>query len=234
MLSIWHDYREEGRYNPEDAKLPPLEELQKAAAATNIDKVIVDSENNTVFLTDPEMSLDVGAVAKGFATEIVARELEERGLKSCIINCGGNIRLIGKPLDGIRNKWGIGIQNPNGNVLIPDDEPLDTVFATDISLVTSGDYQRYYVVNGQVYHHLIDPQTLMPANHYRAVMVMVEDSGIADIMSSAVFLLPYQKSRKLVESIDGLEAVWVFPDGTLEATAGMKASMKIMGGATGK
>jgi thiamine biosynthesis lipoprotein len=229
VLSIWHDYREEGKSDPEHAAIPTLEELQKAAIFTDIDKVIVDEENKTVFLSDPEMSIDVGAVAKGFATEIVRRELIEAGMKSCIISCGGNVRIIGQPLDGKRSKWGIGIQDPQGNALIPNDEPLDTVYLKDTSLVSSGDYQRFYVVKGRVLHHLIDPKTLMPADYYRAVTVMVEDSGIADIMSTAVFLLPYEESSKLVKSINGLEALWIFPDGTIKSTQGMKEVMKSRG-----
>lgn len=229
VLEIWHDYRDEGKDDPEHARIPPIAELRKAAELADIEKVIVDKTSNTVFLTEKGMSLDVGAVAKGFAAEIAAREMQEAGMKSCVISCGGNVRLIGQPLDGIRSKWGIGIQDPNGNALIPDDEPLDTVYLRDTSLVSSGDYQRYYVVEGKVIHHLIDPETLMPADHYRAVTVMVRDSGVADALSTAVFLLPYEKSRALVENLEGVEALWVFADGKIEATQGMKDTMKSNG-----
>lgn len=234
VLEIWHDYRERGKSDPGQAAIPPQEELERAAAFTNLSKVLVDDEKNTVFLAEKNMSLDVGAVAKGFAAEIVARELQKAGMNSALINTGGNVRLIGTPLDGLRSKWGIGIQNPDGNVLIPDDKPLDTIFAADTSIVTSGDYQRFYVVDGEMYHHLIDPRTLMPARYYRAVTVMTKDGGVADFMSSTVFLLPYEESRALVESIEGLEALWVFPDGKLEATEGMKKSLQILGGAVAK
>lgn len=234
VLTIWHDYRDEAGSDPAQARIPPRQELEKASGFTDINKVVVDDEKNTVYLMEKEMSLDVGAVAKGFATEIIARELQAAGMKSVLISTGGNVRIIGKPLDGVRNKWGIGIQNPQGNVLIPDDKPLDTVFAVDTSIVTSGDYQRFYVVNGEIMHHLIDPNTLMPATHFRAVTVMIKDSGLADLMSSSVFLLPYEKSRALVENTEGLEALWVFPDGKIETTDGMKKSLQILGGASAK
>lgn len=234
VLSIWHTYREEGRVDPEKAKLPDLELLKKVELKTDIDKVIVDTEKRTVFLGEQGMSLDVGAVAKGFATEIVTRELKSEGFSSFIISGGGNIRASGVPQDGLKSKWGIGIQNPDGNPLIPNDEPLDIAYVNDASVVTSGDYQRYYVVNDQRIHHLIDSVTLMPANHYRAVTVMTEDSGVADFMSTAVFLLPYDKSRALVESIEGLEALWIMHDGSIVATEGMKKSLKKMGGASNK
>ena len=85
VLRIWHDYREEGQSDPENAKLPPVEDLREAERHTDIDKIIIDADNSTVYLPDPKMSLDVGAVAKGFATEIVAREMAEAGLKSALI-----------------------------------------------------------------------------------------------------------------------------------------------------
>lgn len=232
VLSIWHEYREKGIDDPDSAKLPDMSELKKAALKTDITKVEVDTTHSTIFLAEKGMSLDVGAVAKGYATEIVAKELEGAGFTSFIISSGGNVRAVGKPMDGIRKKWGVGIQDPDENPLIPDTPSLDTVFMTDCSLVTSGDYQRYYEVNGQRIHHLIDSTTLMPANHFRAVTVMTKNSGLADIMSTAVFLLPYDKSRELVESIDGVDALWVMNDGSIRATENMKKSLKDMGDAS--
>ena len=234
VLSIWHTYREEGKNNPEKARIPDIGLLKKAAEKADIDKVELDIENNTVFLKDKGMSLDLGAVAKGFATEIVVNELIEEGFTSFIVSSGGNIRTVGSPRDGARSKWSIGIQDPDGNTLIPTGNNIDTVYVNDASIVTSGDYQRYYVVDDERIHHLIDPSTLMPANHYRAVTVVTLDSGVADFLSTTVFLLPYEKSRALVESLDGVEALWIMPDGSLNATEDMKKMLKIMGGASGK
>ena len=234
VLNIWHDFREQGLSNPEQAQLPGLEELKSANALTNLNKVVVDQAKRTVFLIEPGMSLDIGAVAKGYATEIVAQELAKSGVISMVISSGGNVKLIGKPLDGTRSKWGIGIQDPNGNPLKADDPPLDTVFTTEQSIVSSGDYQRYYKVNGILIHHLIDPKTLLPATHYRAVTTMVKDSGLADFMSTTLFLLPFEESKAMAEMIEGVEVLWVFPDGHMEATEGMKKALKNMGGATSK
>jgi Membrane-associated lipoprotein involved in thiamine biosynthesis len=232
VLSIWHDYREEGIDDPEKAKLPPMDKLKEASNYTDINKVIVDEDNSTVYLEDKRMSLDVGAVAKGYAAEVVAKELMADGLTSGIVNAGGNVRTIRKPLDGIRERWGIGIQDPAKSIISDEDNMLDTVFVDNKSVVSSGDYQRYYIVNDKIYHHLIDPDTLMPGDYYKAVTVVTEDSGLADMLSTAVFLLPYEKSRKLVESIDGIEALWVMKDGKVEVTEGMKKIMK-SNGATG-
>ncbi len=233
MLKIWHDYRDAGIDNPENAQIPPLEELKQAMKYTDINKVVVDPINKTVYLEDKNMRLDVGAVAKGYASEVVAKELEAKGCNSLIISSGGNVRTLGQPLDGVRSKWGIGIQNPNGDPLNNEDTPLDIVFLNNASVVTSGDYQRFYTVNGKRYHHLIDPKTLMPADYYRAVSIVTEDSGLADFMSTTLFLTPYEEGRALAERL-GIEAVWIFPDGTIHATEKVKGMMKNLGGATGK
>lgn len=234
VLSIWHNYREAGINDPENAELPPMDILHEAAGYTDINKVIVDKDKRTVFLSDKNMSLDVGAVAKGYSTEIVAKELEEQGFTSFIISSGGNVRVSGKPLDGVREKWGIGIQNPDGDPLNPNDTPLDTAFIESGSVVTSGDYQRYYMVNSVRYNHIIDSGTLMPADHYRAVTVYTKNSGEADFLSTTLFILPYDQSRKLAEGLDGVEALWIMPDGTIQATDKMKQLLKNMGGATNK
>lgn len=232
VLRIWHEYREEGRNDPENAKLPPTKELKDAARYTDIEKVIVNTENSTVFLQDKRMSLDVGAVAKGYATEVIAKEIMAEGFQSGIINAGGNVRVLGKPLDGIRERWGIGVQDPDKSIISDDDNLLDTLFVNNESIVSSGDYQRYYIVDNKIIHHLIDPQTLMPGEYYRAVTVVTENSGIADFLSTTIYLMPYAQSRALVESLEGVDAIWIMPDGKIEATEGMKEMMK-SNGATG-
>jgi FAD:protein FMN transferase len=232
VLRIWHDYREEGRSDPEKAKLPPMESLKNAAKHTDINKVIVDTKNSTVYLEDKAMSLDVGAVAKGYATEVIAKEIMAQGLNSGIISAGGNIRVIGKPMDNVRERWGIGIQDPD-KAIIPDEESnLDVIFINNQSVVSSGDYERYYVVGDKILHHLIDPETLMPGDYYRAITIVTEDSAVADALSTAAFLMNYEQSRALIEAVDGVEALWVMKDGKIEATEGMKKIMK-SNGATG-
>jgi thiamine biosynthesis lipoprotein len=232
VLKIWHDYRDAGMDDPENAKIPPLESLKEAQKHTDINKVVVDVENNTIYLEDERMSLDVGAIAKGFATELVAQEIIAEGFESGIICPGGNIRALGKPLDGIRERWGIGIQDPNKFIATDEENVLDTIFINNASVVSSGDYQRYYIVEGEVFHHLIDPTTLMPGEYFRAVTVVAENSGVADFMSTTLFLMPYEEGKALIDKLGGIEAVWVMQDGTVQATDGMKKIMK-SNGATG-
>lgn len=210
VLKIWHTYRNEGLDSPSTAQLPPMEQLKAAAEHTKIDDLIIDEERNTVFLADPKMSLDVGAIAKGYAAQKVAEHLEEQGITGYLLNVGGNVRSIG---EGNGKPWNVGIENPDTG----DEEHryIEFLHLSGESLVTSGTYQRFYVVDGKSYHHIIDPGTLMPGTKYSAVSVVTDDSGLGDAMSTTLFLLDYEEGRELVESMENLEAMWVMPDGEL-------------------
>ena len=193
VLSIWHEYREAGLDDPENAKLPPMADLQAAAQHMNIDDLILDEAEQTVYFADPEMKLDVGAVAKGYATEIVSQMLLAGDMPSFIISAGGNVRMGNPPADG-RTKWGVGIQDPDGAVLGLSDI-VETLYVTG-------------------------PDTLMPDTDFRSVSIITEDSGYADLLSTAAFLMPYEESRAFVDSLDGVEAIWLFPDGSKKMTFG--------------
>lgn len=235
VLQLWHNYRDAGIADPANAQLPPMEDLKKAAQHTDIRQVILDEANRTVYLEDPLMALDVGSVAKGYATELVAQELEAAGWSSFILSSGGNVRAGGSPLDGKRTKWGVGItdpRNPTGGTA--DDTSLDTVFGIDMSVTTAGDYQRAYVVGGKAYNHIIDPDTLMSGTRFRAVTVVTKDSGYADFLDTLLFLMPYEEGLAYVDTLPGVEALWVFPDDSVKVTEGLKPMLKKLGGATSK
>mgnify|MGYP003292431701 CR=1 FL=1 len=218
VLSLWHNYREIGMDNPAEAALPPMERLKEAAVHTDIDALVIDANNRTVTLTDPKMKLDVGAIAKGYATERVARSLEEQGITGYLLNVGGNIRAIGTKPDG--TPWGVGIEDPLGG------DYLARLSVSGKSVVTSGSYQRFYYVDGKPYHHIIHPDTLMPSEGYVSVSVICDDSGFGDAMSTALFCLSAEEGLALVESIQGLEAMWVTEDGTKTVSSGWNAYVK--------
>lgn len=220
VLSLWHRYREAGLEDPEGAQLPPMAQLEAAAAHTDIENVILDYDASTVYLADPELRLDVGAIAKGFAAERVCAALAAEGVDSLLLSVGGNVRAIGSQ-DGRGAPWRVGIQDPRDPGAY-----LWAVELTDASLVTSGSYQRYYTVDGVNYHHIIDPDTLMPAEHCTAVTVWTADSGLADALSTALFNLPYEDALALVQSLDGVEALWVLPGGEVRTTEGFPKNCK--------
>ena len=213
VLSLWHDYRTIGKDNPGEASLPPMDKLQEASAHTDITKMVIDEKNSTVTLTDPLMKLDVGAIAKGYAVEQVALALTKKGVTGYVLNVGGNVRTVGSKPDG--SNWSVGIENPNGG------DYIAYLNVSDMSVVTSGSYQRYYYVDGKPYHHIIQPETLMPAqNGYLSVSVVCKDSGMGDALSTALFCLPKKEGLALINSMDGAEAMWVAEDGTKSYSSG--------------
>ena len=215
VLSIWHEYRQEGLDDPQAAKLPPMEKLETAAEHTDINDLIIDEEACTVMLTDPAMRLDVGAIAKGYAVEMVAQSLEAQGVTGYVLNVGGNVRTVGFRGDG--TKWTVGIENPDED---SEEAYLAYLELAGESLVTSGSYQRYYVVDGKRYHHIIDPETMMPSEGYLSVSVVCNSSADGDALSTALFCMDLDVGMALVESLPDTEAMWVEQDGTQHRSSG--------------
>lgn len=224
VLRIWHDYREKGISDPLSAELPPRNLLEQAARHTDIEGMIIDTKASTVYLSDPRMRLDLGAVAKGYAVERTARYFENQGVSSLLFSVGGNVRAIGgKPEKNGMEPWNIGIKNPDKESKEPE---LCSVLILGYSVVSSGSYERYYTVNGTRYNHIIDPSTLNPASYFKDVTIICRDSGLADALSTAVFLMPLEMGKKFVEGLKGVEAMWVMDTGKLVYSKGFKSFLK--------
>lgn len=201
VLHLWHQARSDGIDDPENASLPQEEALKDAAKHCDIHDIIIDEAASTVYLRDPQMRLDVGAVAKGWAAQKVA----ETSPKGLLISVGGNVCATDAK-DEFGTPWVIGIENPDGGNF------LHTLNITRNNVVTSGDYQRFFTVGGERYHHIIDPDTLYPAARWRSVSVVAPDSADADALSTALFLLPKEEGEKLLEKFSAC-AMWVDSQG---------------------
>ena len=215
VLQLWHEARESGINDPQNAALPDAAALEEAAKHTDIRKLILDEEASTVYLSDPEMRLDVGAIAKGWAAQKVA----ENAPKGLLLSVGGNVCATG-PKDAKGTPWVVGIQNPAGG-----ENYLHTLAVTGGCVVTSGDYQRAYMVEGKVYHHIIDPDTRYPSDYWRSVTVVCRDSGLADALSTALFLLPREAGQALLEQWNA-EAMWVDAAGNRFYSPGFAAFIR--------
>ena len=209
VLNLWHEARSDGRDDPVNARIPGDDELKAAAEHVSIDMLVIDETASTVYLSDPEVRLDVGAIAKGWAVQQVAKSAP----KGLLISVGGNVCATG-PKDDKGTPWVIGVQDPDGG-----NDYLHTIYVSGGSVVTSGDYQRTYVVDGKAYHHIIDPDTLYPSDYWRAVTVVCEDSGVADALSTALFLLSQEEGQKLLD-LYGAEGLWVADDGSIHYSPG--------------
>ncbi len=214
VLKLWHEARTAGLSDPEHAALPDSAALSEAAKHTDINALIIDENAGTVYLSDPEMSLDVGAVAKGWALQKAVREAPE-GL---LISVGGNVFATG-PKDSSGNGWVVGIRSPDGG-----EKYLHTLSVTGGSVVTSGDDQRCYTVDGKSYHHIIDPDTCFPGTLWRSVTVICPDSGLADALSTALFLLDREDGQALLDQCKA-EAMWVPAEGGPLYSPGFKAHL---------
>lgn len=215
VLELWHEARTDGISHPETAALPDAVKLETAARHTDINSLVIDEANSTVYLSDPEARLDVGAVAKGWAVQRIAEQLPS-GL---LLSVGGNVFATGPKCEG--QPWVIGIQDPRGGA----GDYLQTLYVDSVSVVTSGDYQRSYMVDGRMYHHIIDPDTRMPSGYWSSVTVVCEDSGLADALSTALFLLPLEEGQSLAAQLD-VDVLWADPTGEIFMTSGFRNMIK--------
>lgn len=221
VLSIWHEYREYGMNNPLDASLPDMKLLEAAGEHTDINDVIIDKEAGTVYLADKEMSLDVGSIAKGYAVQQVLEYCRSEGMDNILFSVGGNIAGLGSRGDGTNFK--IAIQNPD----LESNEPyIQKVEIKDGQcVVSSGDYQRYYEVDGKRYCHIINPETFYPAETFAAVSILTNDSAKADALSTALFNMTIEEGQEFIESLDDVEAMWIYHDGTIVYSEHFKDSV---------
>lgn len=214
VLYLWHEARNDGLDDPMHAYLPDLEKLEEAAKHCHMDDVIIDEANATVYLADPDLRLDVGAVAKGWSVQRVA----ENAPSGLLISVGGNVCPTG-PKDENGTPWVVGVTNPDGG------DYLHTIYTAAESVVTSGDYQRTYMVEGKLYHHIIDPETLYPSEYWRSVTIVCADSGLADALSTALFLLPLEEGQALLTRC-GAEAMWVDAAGQMFYSPGFEERIR--------
>lgn len=205
VLRIWHDVRENNE-GVEESKtiIPTQKELEEANKYTDINAIELNEKDMSVFIKDPEVSIDLGATAKGYAVELISKKLEDKKIESASINAGGNVKTIGKKPDG--KPWKIALQNPD----LESTEYLDILdLDGTMSVVTSGDYQRFFMHKGKRYHHLIDPKTLQPALIYRSVSIVTEDSGLADLLSTALYLSDQDEAKKILENYkEKINVLW--------------------------
>lgn len=182
-------------------RLPGEEELDRALATVDFTQVEVDRENSAVRIPEGAV-LDLGGIAKGFIVDQGTKILREAGVERALINAGGDISVVGRRPDD--RPWRVGVQDPDQPSSIRYIMPLD-----DRSVVTSGDYQRYFMVGNERYHHIIDPSTGYPARGLRSVTIVGDNPAVCDAISTAVFVLGWDEGRALVERLPGIEAIMI-------------------------
>ena len=218
VLSLWHDCRVTARENPQKVTLPERVELEQAALYTSIELLEIDEEKGTVRISAPEASVDAGALGKGYVAERIAEHLAAKGVSGYVLDLGGNLRIVGTKPDG--GNWITGVKAPD-----EADGYAIKLSISDTSCVTSGNYERYFELDGVRYHHIIDPDTLMPATYVASVTVICQNSALADALSTALFCMSVESGKSLVEGLDGVEAVWITPEGEQIYSSGVDAML---------
>lgn len=196
----------------EEKILPDPDEL--AEAVTHIDYHCIKVEGNTVTLTDPEARIDLGGIAKGYIADRLKEYLKDEGIEHALIDLGGNMLTLGRRYDG--NDFRIGIQKPFADT----GTAMAVVSVNDKSVVTSGDYERYFEKDGVIYHHILDPDTGYPVqNDLDQVTITSDQSVDGDALSTTCFAMGLEDGLELIRSLDGIEAVFVTKDGEMHTSS---------------
>lgn len=239
LTELWTKYRDAYAYD-EQLTMPSEEEMKaKEAEVTamfgspiptedeiksilnNLSKssIELDPQNKTVFLKQKYMKLDVGSVAKGYASEMIKRELEDKGVTAALISAGGNVVSAGdvtKVREPGNQFYTIGVESPDGKNFEKFDGIVAKLKITNESVVTSGDYQRFFEAEGKRYCHIIDPDTGYTANYWRSVTVVVNDSGLADFLSTALFVMSPDEVEEFMNAHKDVKALFVTDDGNIQ------------------
>lgn len=192
-------------HDKKNAVIPDKQEL--AEAVSHIDYRCIQIDRSTVTLTDPDAKIDLGAVAKGYIADQIKEYLESQGVEHALINLGGNMLALGSRTDG--TDFRIGIQKP----FAQSGDVIAAVSVSDMSVVSSGNYERYFEQDGTLYHHILDPDTGYPADTgLYQVTVLSDSSADGDALSTVCFVLGLEKGMELIKSLDGVEAIFVTSD----------------------
>ena len=237
VIDLWDKAKTEG-------KLPEQSELEKMQKCAKTENIVIDEQNSTVFIKERCTKLNLGAVAKGYAVEQVTKKMEKAGMTSFIISAGGNVKVVGKrkipkkeseitDLKSCKNQFCIGIALPlyNDNNIDKSNpynngknDYLAKIATENMSIVTTGNYQRYFVMDNKVYGHVINLETLKPEDSFASVSVITEDSGLADFMSTTLFLLSYEEGKALIEKMgkkEKIDVIWAMKNGDVISSEGL-------------
>ncbi|WP_041396320.1 FAD:protein FMN transferase [Gracilinema caldarium] len=206
----------------DNARVPKEHEIVHVLPLINWKDVVLDVQAKTVFLKRPGMALDLGAIAKGYAADEMARILKSNKVERAIIDLGGNVLAYGEKQGG--KAWRIGIQDPTGE----RGAYVGILEIKNKTMVTSGVYERFLLQDGIRYHHILSTQTGYPVQNGLLSVTIIGDHSIdADGLSTTVFALGYEKGRALLESLGNVEGIFIFEDGSLRATSGARSSFSL-------
>jgi thiamine biosynthesis lipoprotein len=233
ILTIWHDARESSNCLDSLAysHCPvPTSQVEANTVSTNPQNIVLSEENLMISFLEEGMEIDLGGFGKGYAAEMVTDYLDEQEI-IYIFNAGNsNLKAGGENPDREDSLFYIGLIRPTIEFTLQKTFYAYIKIPSGISVVTSGNYQRFFkgIEDEVVYHHIIDPRTNFPGGEAMSVTVFCEDGALADIYSTAIYLLSVQEGLSYVDQVEGLEAVWYQTDGTLVYSENFEATYLYM------
>ncbi|WP_105614388.1 FAD:protein FMN transferase [Vallitalea okinawensis] len=208
--------------DPPTGHVPTKEELAVVLPLIDYTKIQLDEGNFSVLLPDENMMINLGAIAKGFIVDEMVQEMNELGIKSAIINAGGNIYALGGKSDG--SHFNIAIQDPDSD----RGEYLGVLATSNKSVVTSGDYERFFIEEGVKYHHILDPYTGYPVtNEIKSVSIVSDNSTDGDALSTTTLLLGLEEGKAFIEKLDGVDAIFVTRDNEIYMTGQLASDFEL-------
>ena len=214
LLDLWG-------FKTDEPGVPSQNDLNEALQLVNYKEVEIDETSSTVFLPQPGMKIDLGGIAKGYIVDQGLKIADDSSASALFINAGGDISVAGTKPSG--ETWKIAIQDPL------ESQKLTAVLDVgEGSIATSGDYQRFFEVDGEKYHHIIDPKTGYPVVDISSVSILAPDTIMADALSTAVFVSGLQDGMELLEGLDGVEGVMIDKQGKIFASSGLADDLEIV------
>jgi thiamine biosynthesis lipoprotein len=215
LTNLWH-------IGFPDARKPDQSEIDAMLPFINYKEVRLDEQNQTVYLARKDMALDLGAIAKGFITDEVVTVLKENDVTTAIIDLGGNIFVLGNHPSG--DPWTVGIQDPNA----ARGATIGKVKRSNKSIVTSGVYERYIEVDGERYHHLLNPDTGYPfTNDLAGISIITDSSTDADALSTIAFSKGIEEGIQFIQELTDAEAIFISHDKKVYLTEGLKGMFEL-------
>ncbi|MCC5895447.1 MAG: FAD:protein FMN transferase [Alkalibacterium sp.] len=206
------------------AAVPDADELAEVLNVVDYRMVELDEENQTIYLQEEGMVLDLGAIAKGYITDEAARVLVEEGVNTAIIDLGGDIVVVGNSTRGEDEPWNVGIQNPYGE----RGEILGMVPVSDKAIVTSGVYERLIRDGDNEYHHLMNPDTGYPIdNNISGISIIADNAMDADALANIAFSLGVDAGLEYINGLEGVEVIYVTNEKEVFASDGVHESVQI-------
>lgn len=195
--------------------IPSKKEIEQLLPITDYHNIKIDEEKGEVFLKKKGMRIDLGGIAKGYAADRAITVLKEKGIDNTIVAVAGDVKAIGKRPDG--KAWHIGVKHPREK-----EKLLGTVDISDMAVSTSGDYERFFIKDGILYHHIFDPRTGEPARKSQSATVVAGEGIVSDALSTGVFVLGPEMGMELIERMPDVEGIIVDSTGKVFVSSGMK------------